>query len=381
MSGKKKIIIVGPAYPLRGGIANFNESLANSLQKQNFETEIVSFTLQYPSLLFPGKNQKDYRSKPPYPLKITPKINSINPFSWFHTANYIIRQKPALVIFRYWIPFMAPCLGTIGRRLKAAGLQTVVITDNLIPHEHRPGDKILNRYFLNSFQKFVTLSKSVARDILKEKPSAQVVTSPHPIYDIFGEKVPKNEARKLLQLSENEKVILFFGFVRKYKGLHLLLEALAKEELKPLNLKLIVAGEFYDNKDEYLHLVNQLNIKNQVIFKDEFIPSEDVKKYFSAADIVVQPYLSATQSGVTQIAYHFETPMLVTNVGGLSEIVEHQKTGYVVQPDPKEIAFALKHFFENRRYEEISSHVKNKKHQFSWEHFTKQLLKLASGLQ
>lgn len=370
-----KIVVVGPGFPLRGGIANFNEALCRSLMNEGHECEVVSFRLQYPSVLFPGKTQFD-DGPAPEDLKITPLINSISPITWGRTAKYILAQQPDLVVFRFWIPFMGRCLGSIAKKIRKAGVRVVAITDNVIPHEPRMGDKSLTRYFLKQCDAFVVMSRSVEDDLKSFGINKPVRFLPHPIYDIFGHKVDKGEARQRLGLNEKGKYILFFGLVRKYKGLDILLHAMSDPRLA--DVKLLIAGEFYDNKEEYLGIIKNSGIADRVVLRDDYVPSESVKDYFCACDLVAQTYKTATQSGITQVAYNFERPMLVTNVGGLSEIVEHEKVGYVVNPDPKSVADGIANFYEMNREEGFSTNVAIAKDRFSWKAFNEGLLSLSS---
>ncbi len=365
-----KNLIVGPAFPLRGGIANFNEALCKAFLKSGTESQVISFTLQYPKFLFPGKTQYDTSGKKPEGIKITSLINSINPFNWFKVASFIKKQNPDYVIFRYWLPFMAPCLGTIAKLVKKnSNIKIIAVCDNIIPHEKRLGDNFLTKYFVKQCDGFVAMSKSVLEDLKKFTDNSNKIFIPHPIYDIFGEKVAKEKAREFIGLKKDEKYILFFGFIRKYKGLDLLLEAMADERIKNLNVKLIVAGEYYEEKSHYEEIIKKYNLENSLVLKTEFIPSEEVKYIFCAADMIVQPYRTATQSGVTQIAYHFERPMLVTDVGGLSEIVPNEKVGYVCDVNSKSIADSIVNFYKNSREAEFSENVKKEKHRFLWENF------------
>lgn len=372
-----KIIIIGPAFPLRGGIAHLNESLCRAFIKEGDSAEIVSFSLQYPSLLFPGKTQKE-EGDAPSDITIHTKINSINPLNWFSVASFIKKQKPDLVIIRYWLPFMALCLGTIARLIKSPSVKVIAICDNVIPHEKRLGDNQLTPYFINSCDAFVVMSKSVEKDLRTfdtVKPSTFI---PHPVYDIFGKAVSKEDAMKKLNLNPADKHILFFGFIRKYKGLDLLIEAVGKLRSEIDNLKLVVAGEFYDDSNEYLQLIKQHGLENNIILRSDFIPSEEVKYYFCAADIVVQPYHTATQSGVTQIAYHFARPMLVTNVGGLAEIVTHNRVGYVTETNSEAIASALTDFYQNNREKQFSDNAATDRSRFTWENMVQGIKKLAA---
>ncbi|MFL2573245.1 MAG: glycosyltransferase [Flavobacteriales bacterium] len=361
----KKVIIIGPAHPYRGGIANFNNSLADAFFKNGDDIEILSFKLQYPSFLFPGKTQYE-SSDPPKNIKIKSIINSINPFNWFNVAREINRKNPDFVIIRYWLPFMGPCLGSIARLLNKK-IKILAITDNIIPHEKRFGDFFLTKYFVSSCDAFVTLSASVLEDLTHFTKSKNKKFTPHPIYDTFGEKIDKSVAKKNLELNINDKYLLFFGFVRKYKGLDLMLHAMSDQRIKDLGIKLIVAGEFYDNIDFYLDLINELDIDSNIILKSDFIEERDVKNYFCASDMITQTYRTATQSGVTQIAYHFERPMLVTDVGGLAEIVPHKKVGYVTTQEPKIIADAIVDFYTNNRELDFEKNTKTEKLKFSWQ--------------
>lgn len=358
------VIIVGPAYPFRGGIANLNEALCSHLNANGIKTEIVSFTLQYPAVLFPGKTQME-TSAQHFDFKITQLINSINPTSWIKTVGYIKNKKPDMVVFRYWLPFMAPCLGFIARKLRKHGLPVVAIADNVIPHEKRIGDVSLTKYFIQSCDAFIVMSDKVADDIKLFNPKKPVSITPHPIYPIFGDKVSRDEACEKLNLDKGFKYLLFFGFIRKYKGLDILLQAMPL--IKNKNLKLIVAGEFYESKEEYLKLIKEHHLENAIIMRDEYIPKDDVRFYFSAADLIVQPYRSATQSGVTQIAYSFDKPMVVTNVGGLPEMVTDGVSGFVTDVNPNAIANAVDRFYVEQLAIPFTAGVQSEKNKFGWD--------------
>jgi glycosyltransferase involved in cell wall biosynthesis len=366
-----KVIILGPAWPYRGGIAAFNERLARQYQAEGHEVELVTFTLQYPSFLFPGTTQ--YSTDPaPEGLKITRKLNSINPFSWLSTGRYIRRQRPDLVISAFWLPFMAPAMGTALRRAKRKGTRRVSILHNLIPHEHRPGDKLFSKYFVGSNDAFVTLSRSVLDDlnVFDPKGLKPRTFSPHPLYDHYGATLTRKEALDLIGLRENQRYVLFFGFIREYKGLDLLLDAMADERMERLGVKLIVAGEFYGDPKPYRELISRHDIGDRVVMHTEFIPDHEVNRYFCAADLVVQPYKNATQSGVSQIAYHFEKPMVVTNVGGLPEIVPNEKAGFVVKPDSQEIADAIVRYFDEDWQQRLTEGVREEKKKYAWDKMT-----------
>lgn len=381
MMEKKRIIIVGPAWPYRGGIADFNERLAHEFQREGHEVSIYTFTLQYPSFLFPGKTQ--YSSSPaPEKLHIERRVNSINPFNWIRVGRAIRRERPDLVMIRFWLPFLAPCLGTIARVIrqgrKGKGVKVVALLDNVVPHERRIGDRPFARYMISSVGGYVAMSESVLGDARsfdsKDKPFA---LTPHPLYDNFGAKVSRSEAMKYLGLESDCRYILFFGLIRDYKGLDLLLEAFADSRLRNKKVKLIVAGEFYGNAERYEEQERNLNLSEHIVWRKEFIPADQVRYFFAAADLVAQPYKSATQSGITQIAYHFERPMLVTNVGGLAEIVPHGRVGYVVRPEVTDIADALVDFVEHRSEEDYRPGILEEKSKYAWSNMTSALFSVA----
>lgn len=374
------VIIIGPAHPLRGGLASFNERLARQYLSTGHRVMIYTFSLQYPGFLFPGTTQ--YSTEPaPTDLDIRVRINSVNPFNWLSVGTEIRKLKPALVVVRYWLPFMGPCLGTILRRVKKnRSTKLVCIADNIIPHEKRPGDTAFTRYFIRPVDAFVTMSRKVLADLRlfdTRKPAAFVA---HPLYDNFGEALPTAEARRYLKLPEGERIILFFGFIRPYKGLDLLLAAMADERIRHGKIRLVVAGEFYEDSKPYLDLIASLQLGDAVIMRTEFIPDSDVKYYLCAADLVVQPYRSATQSGVTPLAYHFEKPMLVTNVGALPDMVPHEKVGLVASPDAASLADGILRFFELGSGHFIP-HIREEKKKYTWQKMEESIQNLADGVQ
>jgi glycosyltransferase involved in cell wall biosynthesis len=365
-----KIIIVGKAFPYRGGVATYNERLAREYVKQGHEVEIITFTVQYPPFLFPGKSQ--YSSEfAPKDLIIKRMIHSMNPLNWMKVGNKIKEKSPDLVIFCYWMAFMAPCFGTIARFARQPKTKMVGLIHNMIPHEPTILDKLFPKYFVKAMDGFVAMAESVVDDINHfDSVNKPKVVSPHPIYDHYGDALTKKEASMKLGLYEQNQYILFFGFIRHYKGLDLLLEAFADERLRQFPVKLIVAGEFYENPQPYLESIIRLKLENLVELRTRFIPDSDVRNYFSIADLVAQPYRTASQSGVTQIAYHFEKPMLVTKVGGLSKTVPNGIVGYVVDVDPKQIADALVDFFTNKRSKEFIENIKVEKQKYLWSKMT-----------
>lgn len=375
---EKKLVIIGPAWPLRGGgMATFNERLAVEFIRQGFDTTIYTFSLQYPGFLFPGTSQ--YSTEPaPEGIPIRVRINSINPFNWWRVGKELRQLSPDYIIVRYWIPLMAPCLGTILRIVKKnRHTQIVCIADNVIPHERRPGDKLLTRYFVKPVDAFITMSTQVLKDLrgfTTQKPAIQV---PHPLYDNFGEPLTKTEAREILGLEPFQKVILFFGFIRKYKGLDLLLQAMSDERIRKAGIHLLVAGEFYESRKEYDALIHHLQLSSELILHANFIPNHEVRYYLSAADFVIQPYRDATQSGVTPLAYHFEKPMLVTDVGGLPDLVPDGKAGVVVSPDPTSIATGILRLYELGE-DYFLPHLREEKQRYSWLTLTEAILKQVS---
>lgn len=362
----RKVVIIGPAYPYRGGIAAYNERLARAFMTLGDEVSLYTFSLQYPEIFFPGKSQ--FSNEPiPHHLDIKRTINSIDPLSWFRTARMIKNLNPDIVIITYWLPYIAPALGTIARVIRnKKRVKVISILHNIIPHENGIADKWLSNYFINSVDGYIAMSKSVFQDLKtfdKKKPR---VLSPHPLYDHYKGKKDKFSAREELDLDRKTRYLLFFGFIRDYKGLDLVLKAMSDLKSRLKNVKLIVAGEFYANPDKYYKLIDDLEIKQYVLLENEFIPDSKVGSYFSAADLVVQPYKSATQSGVTQIAYHFEKPMVVTDVGGLSELIPDGKVGYVVQPNEEALANAIYKYFKENKEQEFIENIKEEKKKYSW---------------
>jgi glycosyltransferase involved in cell wall biosynthesis len=374
----QRILIIGPAYPLRGGLATFNQRLAQEFVIQGDDCSLISFSLQYPSLFFPGKTQYS-EDPPPEKLSIHSWINSINPANWVAIGKRIQKLKPHIIIVRFWIPYMGPSLGTILRLAKNKGHTKIIcIADNVIPHEHRLGDRILIAYFLKTCDAFITMSDKVMKDLRtfeKKKPALLVQ---HPLYDTFGAGINKEEARKRLGLPINEKIVLFFGFIRNYKGLDLLLESMSDDRIKKENIKLLIAGEFYEDEKRYLQIIKDKGISETIILRTHFIPDSEVRFYLCAADTVVQPYRSATQSGVTPLAYHFEKPMIVTNVGGLPSLVPHLKCGLVCEPNPLAIADAILQFYQLGE-DYFIPHLRTEKVKYSWANLVMAVKELAAN--
>ena len=377
----KKVVLVGTAHPFRGGLASYNERLIKEFKDLGDDASIETFTLQYPNFLFPGKTQ--YSDSPkPEGIEINETVSSVNPFNWIKIGRKIKKQKPDYLIFKFWLPFMGPCFGTIARIAKKNKHTKVIsIIDNIIPHEKRIGDKVLSNYFVKPIDGFVAMSQSVLDDLNTFDSNKPKLYNPHPLFDNFGELISREAALKELNLSPENRYILFFGFVRDYKGLDLLLDAYADSRFIEMNVKLIVAGEYYNNEEQYTEQIKRLKLENEVILRNDFIPNEEVKNYFRVADIIAQPYKNATQSGVTQIGYHFEKPILVTNVGGLAELIPHNKVGYVVEPNSQAIADALVSFFKDNKKEEFERNVKLEKEKFSWKKMVDTINTLADDIQ
>jgi glycosyltransferase involved in cell wall biosynthesis len=375
-----KIISIGPAYPYRGGLASFNDRLARQFSAEGHSVRIVTFRLQYPKLLFPGKTQYT-EGPPPQGVTIERRLNSINPLNWIIEGRKIKREKPDILLIRFWLPFMGPCFGTVARIVRSnRHTRVICIFDNVIPHEKRPGDKIMTTYFVNSISGAVVMSQTVYDELRSFRADIPVKLSPHPLFDNYGEPVTREKALAALNLETGNSYMLFFGFIRAYKGLDNLIEAFSDKRLRNRKLKLLVAGEFYEDDAPYKNLIGKYNLGNDVIFFDHFIKDNEVPLFFSVADLVIQPYKSATQSGVTQIAFYFEKPMLVTDVGGLREIVPDGKCGYVVKPEPEFIAEAIIDYFENNRRKQFTEGVKLEKEKFSWDKMTGAILEVYNNI-
>lgn len=368
-----KIVLLGTSHPFRGGLASYNERLALQFQEEGHDVEIWTFTTQYPKILFPGKTQ--YSEEPaPKDIEIHRKLNSVNPFNWIKVGRQLRKLNPDLIIVKYWLPFMGPAFGKVLRKAKKCGATVISIIDNIIPHEKRFGDGPFTRYFVKPIDGFVTMSENVDQDLNQFDTSKPRGSYPHPIFDNFGEHLAKDVAVDKLGLSKDFKYVLFFGIIRDYKGLDWLLKAFKQSKYKELGLKLIVAGEAYTDEEKYRSLIKELDLENDVIYHNSFVNDSDVKNYFCAADLVAQPYKNATQSGVTQIAFHFEIPMLVTNVGGLPEMVPHGKAGIVCDTNVESIAKGLNEFFTaDVNYDEG---IKKEKQKYLWSGLSSTIFKL-----
>ena len=358
------IAIVGPAHPYRGGLASIMETMAREYQRRGYRVDILTFTLQYPALLFPGKSQT-VDTPPPTDLTIERCVSTVNPLSWWQVGRKLRKMCPDIVLMKYWTPFMAPCFGSIARLARKNGHTRVICQiDNVEPHEHHLTDKMFNRYYLSSVDGFIYMSEQVHGELMAYT-QAPALFSPHPMFEHFGQRRERTEACNALGLDPAIRYSLFFGLIRDYKGLDTLIEAWAK--FRKEEHKLLIAGEFYASREKYVDLITKLGLGDDIILHDHFIPDGEVANYFSVADCVVLPYKTATQSGVTQIAYNFRTPIIVTDVGGLKEIVPGGKVGYVVESSAEGVLNGLNRIYEQGRIEEFVANMEHERKRFSWE--------------
>lgn len=369
-----KIVFVGTFPPFRGGISNFYHTMAERLSKEH-QVHAVNFTTQYPDLLFPGKSQfSETFTQISYQSERL--LSSVNPLSWKKTANRIIELKPDLIIFKYWMPFFAPAFASVLKKAKKKlDTQALVVCDNIIPHEGRPLDTAMTKRFFDNVDHFMVMSKSVENDLLSLYPNANYVYSPHPLYDLFGKELEKETTRNELEINE-EKLMLYFGLIRQYKGLDILIEAAKILKEKMTNFKILAVGDCYDDPKMYHDLIKENDVGDVFDLRTEFVPDDKVSTYFSAADVVVLPYKDATQSGVVPVAYHFNTPVVVSDVGGLMEIVENDRTGYVVQPNATDIAQGILTYYEKKDSIDFPKEIEKYKTRFSWEEFLNKMITL-----
>jgi glycosyltransferase involved in cell wall biosynthesis len=375
-----RIVLVGTAYPMRGGIAHYIALLYRTLRKRGHRVSVLSFKRQYPSLLFPGRTQRDEGAEM-IPVESHPVLDSVNPISWILAFLWLKKEKPDVVYFKYWMPFFAPCYAFLTFGLKTRlRIPVLFLCDNVIPHEKKFMDFWLTRLVLRFPDAFIVQSKTVLSELRSFRPAARTRLVPHPVYEIFPKPVTKTEAKRRLGILDG-RVILFFGYVRAYKGLHTLLEALPKIR-KKLPVRLVVCGEFYEGREEILGLIDRLGVRDAVTLKDHFIPNEKVVNYFCAADLVVLPYTSATQSGIIQIAYFYDRPVVATTVGGLPEMVRDDRTGYLVPPEnPAAIAGAVLRFYRENRTGFFGKNIRTEKKKYSWDRMAEAIEELQSELR
>lgn len=371
-----RIAYLSTFYPFRGGIAQFNASLFRELEKQH-EVIPFTFTRQYPDMLFPGKTQYVTNDENADPIKSIQTLDSINPFTYISTARQIKAFQPDLVVMKYWMSFFGPSLGTVAK-LMPKHTKVVTILDNVIPHEKRFFDGAFTHYFLNQNDGFIAMSETVKNDLVSLKPDARFIKKEHPLYNHFGKSIDQAEARQRLNISVDKKTLLFFGFIRDYKGLDVLIKAF---DLLDDSHQLIIAGETYGSFEKYQQLIDSIANKHQVYVFNDYITDDQVPLFFSAADVCILPYKSATQSGITSIAYHFEVPLIATDVGGLKESIHHQSTGIIVNHcEPEPIALAIKDFFKGRLASRFITNIKKLKEELSWENFANSLIEFSKNL-
>lgn len=363
-----RIVLVGPMYPFRGGIAHLSETMADGLVDRGHEVHAITFSRQYPGFLFPGRTQ--YESGPAQnpTLKAEQLLDSINPFTWWRTAERIQELKADCVIFRYWMSFFAPAFGVIARLAARDRIKSVVLVDNALPHERRFGDVALGRFFFKAMHGCVVMSSAVDQDLDTLKVSSPRAFAPHPVYNIFGKPADQAQSRAKLNLGQDMPVLLFFGFVREYKGLHVLLSSIQQVLDSLPNICLLVVGEFYESERKYMEKIEALGISEHVRIINQYVPKDEVANYFAAADVVVQPYISATQSGVVQIAYQFDTPVITTDIGGLPEAIPHEEAGLIVPAgDPSALAQAIVRYFTENMKEQLTQGIQRQKQIFGWD--------------
>ncbi len=370
-----KIAMIGPVHPYKGGIAHYTDLLCRALREDGNEVQLYTFKFQYPKLLY-KKPQKDMKSSGFGTNDADFCIHTLNPFNWIKVAGRIKKQKPELIILQWWHPYFAPCFWSICKLLRREKI--LFVCHNVFPHERFPLDRLLTKWTLGCGRYFITQSKMDARDLLSVKHDAVYRVTPHPTYGMFCRQgMSMQKAREQLQIDQGQRVLLFFGFVRKYKGLQYLLEAMKLLKERDFKVQLWVVGDFGEDKEEYVEQIRAFEIGDQVQMVEGYVPDDEVEKYFAASDLVVLPYLSATQSGIVQIAFGFEKPVLVTEVGGLPDVVTNGKTGYVVEPRSAEmIAEAIMDYYINNRREAFVSQIEKEKDRFSWKTFVDTMMEM-----
>lgn len=373
-----KIAYLSTFYPFRGGIAQFNASLYRAFEENGHEIKAFTFTRQYPNLLFPGKSQYVTEKDKSDPIPSEAVLDTLNPVTFFSAATKIKKFKPDILLMKFWLPYFGPSLGTVAGKLKKHGTKVITILDNVIPHEKRPGDIAFTKYFLNRNSGFVVMSHSVKDDLLKLKPNAKYLFNPHPVYNHFGDKIDAQTAREKLNIPKDKKVLLFFGLVREYKGLDLLIKALNG---LPDDYFLLVGGEVYGDEKVYLDLIKLYHLEDRVSVNFRYIDDQEVPMFFSAADVLVLPYKSATQSGIFSISLHFDLPTIVTDVGSLKELVEPKEIGLVVKkPDFQLIREKIEDYFSKDLKNNLASNISIFKKENSWENLAENIIHFADQL-
>jgi glycosyltransferase involved in cell wall biosynthesis len=360
-----RIVLVGAAYPLRGGIAHYIALLYRALEERGHDVHVLSFKKQYPSLFFPGKTQWD-EGEELIAVDSVPILDPIHPLSWMKAFFWLKEMRPDLLIFKYWMPFFAPCYAAVAFLAKAfLGAKVLFILDNVVPHEKKIADGFLTRIGLRFVDFFIAQSETVLRDLLRFRPMAVYKEVPHPVYEIFPSPISKEEARKKLRI-DSEHVILYFGYIRAYKGLKYLIEAMPRV-WDAMRVCLLICGEVYEGREELVDLIDRIDTDRGIRMMDRFIPNEEVGLFFCASDLVVLPYVTATQSGIVQIAYHYDKPAVVTDVGGLPEVVLDGRTGYVVPSrNPEALAEAVLRFYREHKEAQFVRNVREEKQKYTW---------------
>ena len=363
-----KVTLVGPIYPYRGGIAHHTAMLHRAMVARGHQVSLYSFRRQYPRWLFPGRTDRD-----PSALKLDAEceymLDSLNPLTWWATARAIRAQQPDALILQWWVPFFAPMWMMLAQAARRAGIRVMFICHNVLPHEQRPWDIWLARSALGLGGGFIVHSQEERARLLALLPGRRVEVSPHPIYDMFASHViSRDQARRRLELPTTAPVLLFFGLVREYKGLRYLLEAMPAIRVGCPDVRLLVVGEFWENKQVYLNQIVRLGIERNVIVVDRYVPNEETPLYFSAADVAVLPYTQVTQSGVVQLAFGFGVPIITTRMGGLAEVVSDGDTGLLVPPgDPAALALAVTRYFREGSRERMAQAIEQARPRFDWQ--------------
>ncbi|UZR94496.1 glycosyltransferase [Chondrinema litorale] len=371
-----KIAYQSVFYPYRGGIAQFNASLFRALEKKA-EIKAFNFSLQYPQILFPGTSQYVSESDIADNIPSERILNSINPLSYLKTAAAIRAYKPDILISAYWMSFLAPAQGTVARLVKKSA-KTISVINNITPHERKLGDYLMNQYFLKQQQAHVVMGNAVKNELKEYIPDAKLMLHPHPIYNHFGGKIPKVDALKSLNLPTGKKTLLFFGLIREYKGLDVLLKAFNKLSDA---YQLVIAGESYEDFSKYEELINNSPNRDRIFVFRRYIPDDEVASFFSASDLCVLPYKSATQSGVVAVAFHFDLPVLVTDKGNLKDTIEPYDTGIVIdEPDENMLSLAVNKYFEEAQENQFIENIKHFKKKFTWDHMAEELITFAKNI-
>jgi glycosyltransferase involved in cell wall biosynthesis len=364
-------------YPFRGGIAQFNASLYRAFEHLGHNPHAFTFSRQYPDILFPGETQFVTEYDIADPIPSTRILDSINPLSWYSTAKEINKIHPDILLTKFWMPFIAPSLGTVAGRVQKK-TKKICIVDNALPHERRPGDIALTSYFLDRNDGFIVMSDTVEKDLLSLKPQAKICRHNHPLYNHFGSRISREEACKTLHIPSDKHILLFFGFIRSYKGLSLLLDAM---KLLPDNYHLVIAGEMYGSFDAYQQQIETLHLQDKISLHIRYISDVETPLFFSAADVCILPYISATQSGIIAIAHHFETPVIATNVGSLSEALYNGSAGMLIdKPEPHMIADSVHTFFSTKLSDQYIAAVQSIKNELSWESLGKAIIEFSEKL-